>query len=120
MNVPVAVSVAHAVARLNITAVRGFALCTRAHGGRFKQRPQGEALREQVCTRLSKSNVSSGHVLPQPTPFNREGKPRAVFRRAATMAKKKRAVEQLDVNPTVLHWLDSAGDLQQLARGLLG
>ena len=81
MKFPVAVSVAHAVPRLNITAVSGFALSTRSHGGRFKQRPQGEALREQVCTRLSTSNVSSG--LPQPTPSNREGKPRAVFRRAA-------------------------------------
>ena len=83
MKFPVVGSVARAALGLNITAVSGFALSTRSHGGRFKQRPQGEALREQVCTRLSKSNVSSGHVLPQPTPFNREGKPRAVFRRAA-------------------------------------
>jgi hypothetical protein len=32
------------------------------------------------------------------TPFNREGKPRAVFRRAAAMTEKKRAVEQFNVD----------------------
>ena len=79
--------------------------------------PRAGSSGKQISADLPKSHVSPGLMLPQPTPFNREGKPCAVFGRAAAMAEKKRAVEQLDLNPQVLHWLHGAGDLQQFARG---
>ena len=50
-------------------------------------------------------------MLPEPAAFDGECEARAELRRAVAMAEKKRAVEQFNVNATVLHQLDCVGDL---------
>ena len=50
-------------------------------------------------------------MLFEPAALDGEREARAELRRAAAMAEKKRAVEQFNVNATVLHQLDCVGDL---------
>ena len=59
-------------------------------------------------------------MTPQPTLREGEGEPGAIFGRAATLLEQERPVDLLDVDPAVLDRLDGVGDLEDLARGLLG
>jgi hypothetical protein len=68
-------------------------------------------LREQVGTGLREPHEGPAFVHREPAAFDCEFHARAVLRRAAAMAEKKRPVEQFNVNATVLHQLDGVGDL---------
>ena len=57
---------------------------------------------------------------PQPAFGDRQLQPGAIFGRAATLLEQERPVDLLDVDPAVLDRLDGVGDLEDLARGLLG
>ena len=62
--------------------------------------------------------MSSALVQHQPAALNREIQASLVFGRRALLAVQEWPVDQLD--PAVLHGLDAAGDLKDLAGGLFG
>jgi hypothetical protein len=56
-------------------------------------------------------------VEPQPSAFDRELEACTVFRRRAAQVVQEWPVDLLDVDAAILHGLDGAGDLHQLAGG---
>ena len=64
--------------------------------------------------------MSSALVKHQPSLFDRLIQTGLVLVRRAFLAVQEWPVDQLDVDPTVLHCLDAVGDLKDLAGGLFG
>jgi len=82
--------------------------------GRFV--PSGEQLRAG----LGEPHVSAAFMHDQPAALDRELEAGAIFRGRRLMLEQHRAIEQLDMDATILHGFDRIGDLDQLAGGGFG
>ena len=70
---------------------------------------------EQICAALREPDEGSALVQHQRTALDRQVKDSLEFVRFALLAEQERPVDQLDVDPAVLHDLDAVGDLNDLA-----
>jgi hypothetical protein len=75
---------------------------------------------EQIGARLRELHVGSAVVQHQPAAFDRQLEAGAIFGRRCVLPKQEGRVDQLDVDPAVLHDLGGVGDLMQLAGCLFG
>jgi hypothetical protein len=71
---------------------------------------------EQISAAFREFHEGSALVHHQPAALNRQIQTRLVFVRCAFLTEQKRPVDQLDVDPAVLHDLDGVGDLNDCGR----
>ena len=74
---------------------------------------------EQVRAALRQPHERAAVVHFQPAQANGTIEALRVFRRRALVAEQERAVEFLDVDPAILHWLEGVGVLHQAAGGFV-